>query len=218
LQEVARRSEYIGEKIELDLNELVPLTWSLNEKELMSLIDYHRAENRLHVGSGINNRGVARVVQLRMEYDGWRHLEDYKMAVSSSEQCFVAMNIHPSLDDAFFNGIIPAIEAAGYRPLRIDQKEHANLIDDEIFGEIRTSRFLVADLTNQRQSVYFETGFAEGLGLPVIWTCQEDDFDNRHFDIEHRGCIDWREPSDLRDRLKKRILALLGPGPHHKNP
>ena len=37
-------------------------------------------------------------------------------------------------------GIGPAIEAAGYKPLRIDQKPDANKIDDEIIAEIRRSR------------------------------------------------------------------------------
>ena len=44
-------------------------------------------------------------------------------------------------------------------------------IDDEIIGEIRRSRFLVADFTHgdkgARGSVYYEAGFAYGLGLPV---------------------------------------------------
>ena len=38
-------------------------------------------------------------------------------------------------------------------------------------ARIKRSRFLVADVTGGRQGVYFEGGFAKGLGLPVIWTC-----------------------------------------------
>ncbi len=35
-------------------------------------------------------------------------------------------------------------------------------------------RFMIADFTGHRGGVYFEAGFAHGLGIPVIWTCRED--------------------------------------------
>ena len=52
-----------------------------------------------------------------------------------------------SMDEAYQNGIQPAIEDAGYEAVRIDRKDHNNKIDDEIIAEIRRSRFLVADFT-----------------------------------------------------------------------
>ena len=52
-----------------------------------------------------------------------------------------------STNDAYEFGIEPAIEQAGYNPLRIDRNEHINKIDDEIIEEIRRSRFVVADFS-----------------------------------------------------------------------
>ncbi len=52
------------------------------------------------------------------------------------------------------DGLEKGISAAGYKPLRIDTKEHANKICDEIISEIRRSRFLVADYTGHRGGVY----------------------------------------------------------------
>jgi hypothetical protein len=50
-------------------------------------------------------------------------------------------------------------------------------VDDEIIAEIRRSRFLVADFTCEpekvRGGVYFETCFAMGLNIPIIWTCKD---------------------------------------------
>lgn len=65
------------------------------------------------------------------------------------DQAFVAMWFDASVADAYSQGIEAAIRATGYRPLRIDQKEHINKIDDEIIAEIRRSRFVVADFTSQ---------------------------------------------------------------------
>ena len=61
-----------------------------------------------------------------------------------------------------------------YRAIKIDTHEHINDINDEIIAQIRRSRFMVCDLTGYRGGVYFEAGFAYGLGLDVIYTCRKD--------------------------------------------
>ncbi len=106
--------------------------------------------------------------------------------------------------------------------MRIDQKEHINKIDDEIIAGIKQSRFLVADFTHgedgARGGVYYEAGFAHGLGLPVIFTCQKDSVDKLHFDTNHYNHIVWTTPEELREKLKNRILAVIGEGPEaHRN-
>ena len=101
--------------------------------------------------------------------------------------------------------------------MRIDQKEHINRIDDEIIAEIRRSRFLVADFSHgdggARGGVYYEAGFAHGLDLPVIFTCREDSVETLHFDTEHYNHIVWANPEELREKLKNRILAVIGEDP-----
>jgi hypothetical protein len=46
-----------------------------------------------------------------------------------------------------------------------------------------------------------------------IWTCRKDNIRDLHFDIRQYNCIDWAQPDDLRDRLRSRIVALIGEGP-----
>jgi hypothetical protein len=84
------------------------------------------------------------------------------------------------------------------------------LTEKVILCEIRRSHFVVADFTLQRQNVYFEAGFAEALGLQVIYTCREDDIKNAHFDIRQRNHIVWNAPEELKDELKNRIGATIG--------
>ncbi len=131
-----------------------------------------------------------------------------------SSQSFIAMWFHDSMAEAFEKGIKPAVAEAGYEPLRIDQKEHINKIDDEIIAEIRRSRFLVADFTQgsdgARGGVYYEAGFAHGLGIPVIFTCRQDAVESLHFDTNHYNHIVWENPEDLREKLRNRILAVIG--------
>jgi hypothetical protein len=132
---------------------------------------------------------------------------------TASAQGFVAMWFSPETNDAWQGGFHPGVVAAGYDPLRVDMVEHANKICDEIVAEIRRSRFVVADFTGQRGGVYFEAGFALGLGLPVIWTCRADEVERLHFDIRQYNCIGWTSPEELLARLSVRIQALIGRGP-----
>jgi hypothetical protein len=53
-----------------------------------------------------------------------------------------------------------------------------------------------------------------GLGLPVFWTCQDDDLANLHFDIRQYNCINWTNATDLSVRLRRRIEAVIGVGPN----
>jgi len=119
----------------------------------------------------------------------------------------------PKIMAAYEEAIEPAIGRAGFTSMMIGNKEHSNRIDDEIISEIRRSAFVIADFTGHRGGVYFEAGFAMGLGLPLIWTCHKDDMPNLHFDIRQYNCIDWTDHRDLHVRLQKRITALFGQGP-----
>lgn len=132
---------------------------------------------------------------------------------AKSSQAFVAMWFAPEMTPVYDSGLSFGIENAGYKSMRVDKKEHANKIDDEIIAEIRRSAFLVADFTEHRGGVYFEAGFAMGLGLPVIWTCRKDHIKDLHFDIRQYNCIDWADADELGKRLQQRIEAMFGRGP-----
>ena len=114
--------------------------------------------------------------------------------------------------DLWVQGIEPAIAAAGYQPMRIDRHEHNNRIDDEIMAMIRRSKFIVADFTKERGGVYFEAGYALGLGLQVIWTCRKDALKEIHFDNRQYNFLTWTNDSlgDFAKRLQNRIEATIG--------
>ena len=122
-------------------------------------------EGSFFVNGGANIRPTAR---------GWQELDNLKRPRTNSSQAFVAMWFNETTNDAYINGIELALKTTGYKPIRIDKKEHNNKIDDEIVAEIRRSHFLIADFTceprNVRGGVYYEAGFAQGLGIPVIST------------------------------------------------
>ena len=162
---------------------------------------------------------------LRLTPVGVQRLEELETKAVNSEQAFVAMWFDESVNEAWEKGIERAIRDSGYRSLRIDKKEHNNKIDDEIIAEIRRSRFIICDFTCgliehggkqiaiPRGGVYYEAGFAQGLGIPVIWMCHADHIEHVHFDTRQFNHITWNTPEELREKLRNRIGAVIGDGP-----
>lgn len=159
---------------------------------------------------------------LRLTGRGLGRMDDLDASGAETDQVFVAMWFSDEMNEVYEKGISPALAEVGYRAFRIDQKEHANKIDDEIIAEIRRSRFVVADFTCgvvtdesgavgvPRGGVYYEAGFAQGLGMPVIWTVRQDQIGLVHFDTRQFNHIAWSDPEDLRIRLSRRVAAVLG--------
>lgn len=186
---------------------LLSETWSEHDHDVSMLINL------------LDSRGLLNQTSLnaRLTPIGWIEGEALGQQAAPGIQCFVAMWFNEVTNAAFQNGIRPAIENAGYAPLRIDSKEHTNKIDDEIIAEIRRSRFLVADFTGHRGGVYFEAGFAMGLNIPVFFTCRHDQINDLHFDIRQYNTIAWTDEADLKTRLQNRIAAVIGEGPKARN-
>lgn len=140
---------------------------------------------------------------------GWMRIEELQRAYRNSNTAFVAMWFDDTMDGAR-EAIKQAVEACGYQLRIIDEKEHNNQIVPEIFYEIKQSRFVISDLTGHRTGVYYEAGFAEGIGKQVILTCRQDDFEKRHFDVAQKSTVIWADKDDLKERLIKRIVATVG--------
>ncbi len=172
--------------------------------------------------SSYSERGMIEVVKLQ---------ENIELAVFStkinaylslkeinSSQVFVAMWFNEEVNSIYDEAIEPAIRECGYIPRRIDRADFNGKIDDEIIAEIRKSKFVIADFTSKsnepRVGVYYEAGFAQGLGLQVIWTARNDMFEYLHFDTRQYNHIGWENAEDLKPKLLHRILATIGAGPH----
>ena len=208
----------VGQRFLMDSDELLnALAWTesgiVDQRDLSayieSFLDY------LHTKGWLDyNRGRG---HYRLTVDGYAHLEELEHQDTGSSQAFVAMWFDGVMKDTQERGILPAIREAGYNPILIDRKEHVNKIDDEIIAEIRRSRFVVADFMHgddgARGGVYYEAGFAHGLGIPVIFTCREDVFEKVHFDTRQYNHIVWETPEELRSSLANRIAAVVGDGP-----
>jgi hypothetical protein len=191
-------SSYPGE--EGKLVSLTGASWAANSDELWFLLVNYLADSQkfvLRVGQG------EKVFKISPE--GWANLAGSN---PNSKVGFIAMWFQKELEPVCL-AIEGGIRAAGYDPKRIDRVEHNNRIDDEIIAWIRRSKFVVADFTGNRGGVYFESGYALGMGLEVIWLCREDELPNIHFDNRQYNFIVW-SPDHLPEftqRLQNRKIG-----------
>lgn len=185
---------------------------SLNEQEIRFLID------QLVANGYVNKSGD----RCQITFAGYTHIEEANRRSTISKNAFVAMWFDESMQQVYEDAIDPGIRQAGYIPIRIDGKEHNNKIDDEIVAEIQRAKFVVADFAHgpkdgMRGGVYYEAGFARGLGLEVISTCEVSLLkENKiHFDTRQFNHIGWsmNDLEGFRNALSNRISATIGDGP-----
>lgn len=85
----------------------------------------------------------------------------------------------------------------------------AGIVDNIMRIRIRDSAFVIADLTHDNSGAYWEEGYAEGLGKPVIYICEKTKFNEKttHFDTNHCTTVLWSE--DDPEGFRKELIATL---------
>ena len=206
LQHLEDLTNYPGEQVQVPLDDDYTVIWANNADELTFHLDELDGRGFIKNDKSMRRSGIVRVT---MTASGWNFLADHPVLSDDvGNQAFVAMSFSGSMKAAFDDGIKPALERAGYRAYRVDRDPHIQRIDTKIEHEIRNSAFVVADVTEQKQGVYYEAGFAKGLGRPVIWAVREDDKDNVHFDTRQYSHIIWTNETELQERLYHLVSGL----------
>lgn len=162
----------------------------LIEKYTDSEFNYITAKFRITL------KGLSRITQLQ--------------EAENPKSCFIAM----AFDDKTIlarEAIRRAVTKSGFDVTIIDEVhlKSNQTIPDAILAGIKQSKFCIADFTLQRAGVYFESGYALGLGKPVIYICSKDDFDNSHFDIKQLQHIIYADTDELENLLYDKIEAWI---------
>ena len=127
--------------------------------------------------------------------EGWKQYEAEKRGQFEGNYGFVAMQFGDSNLDPLVNDIVKPTVAKeiGYNLIDMRDVARARIIDNIMRTQIRDAAFVIADLTHDNSGAYWEAGYAEGLGKPVIYICEKDKFDGQktHFDTNHCTTIPW---------------------------
>lgn len=233
-----KNAEYAGQWLDYSQNQddLMGISWAIQSvashpyapyKELEYLLrDYLWKTKRFlsvrkedEARSNSNPNSFWKLNEFCISPAGHEYIQILKQTSRDSNQGFCAMwfggeKQSSKYDKLWDEAIKPAINEAGYNEKRIDKKDHVNDINDEMMMEIRRSKFMVCDFNEACCGVYFEAGFAKGLNLSVIWTCEKEELKRLHFDVDHYNFLSWEYEKlpDFRQALHRRIEAILGHG------
>lgn len=147
---------------------------------------------------------------------GWDRYRDLTTKGTSARVAFMAMQYGDSLLDKMYTEFFrPAVMETGFDLRRLDHVPKAGVIDNLLRAEILNCRFLLADLSHGNPGAYWEGGYAEGLGKPVIYLCEKSVFQSKkrrpHFDTNHCQTVVWAKdnPEECAKQLKAVIRVTL---------
>jgi hypothetical protein len=129
--------------------------------------------------------------------------------IITPRQVFVIMSFSkdPTLEDVYDTFKV-ACESYKFTAFKVD--EHIDptqkRIVPEIIEAIQQAAFVIADVSEPKPNVYYELGWAQAIGKPVIVSAKEGT--PLPFDIYDVPTIYWNNQKSLRDTLKARIQKI----------
>jgi hypothetical protein len=151
------------------------------------------------------------LLSANLTLEGWERYEAQKRGEVSGKVGFLAMQFNDKTLEAFVKNVVkPAVKnGMNYDLLDTRDTARAGIIDNLMRTQIRDSAFVIADLTHDNWGAYWEAGYAEGLGKPVIYICEQSKFDKAktHFDTNHCTTVTW--DNDKPEEFVKDLVATL---------
>ena len=157
------------------------------------------------------NGGDVSETSYDLTLEGWEKYYAEKKGEVQGNYGFVALQFGDAeLDDLLNNNAAPAIkEQLGYELYDMRALTEAGVIDNIMREKIRESAFVLADLTHENRGAYWEAGYGEGLGKPVIYLCEKAKFDQlkTHFDTNHCTTICWSKGDE--EKFVESLIATI---------
>lgn len=157
--------------------------------------------------------GERKFFEVDLTREGWNLYDKLKKVLPEGNYGFIAMEFKDPSFTRFVNEVVkPEVKKrTGYDLVDMNDVGRAGLINEIMSRCIKGAIFVIADLTHDNSGAYWEAGYAEGLGKPVVYTCEEGKFkaEGTHFDTNHFTTIFWSESGDNKDFCKKLTDTIL---------
>jgi hypothetical protein len=159
--------------------------------------------------------GVTHGKLFGLTMDGWEAYETERSGAFAGRYGFAALKFGDPILDPFLDDVVkPAVrDGVGFDLVDLRNVSRAGVIDNILRTQIRDAAFVIVDLTHDNAGAYWEAGYAEGLGKPVIYICEETKFAEAktHFDTNHCTTVMWsvEQPKAFTDQLVATIRRSL---------
>ncbi|MDE0278461.1 MAG: hypothetical protein OYH76_21405 [Defluviicoccus sp.] len=182
-----------------------------SEEIAYSLLEELTERKLVTVGNVVKAFEGSTFMNVNLSLDGWEEYDKERRGKFDGNYGFIAMKFGDERLDAFVRDVVkPAIkEKLGVDLVDLRDVEQAGIIDDIMRIKIRDAKFVISDLTHDNHGAYWEAGYAEGLGKPVVYMCNKEKFENdgTHFDVNHCTTIAWS--TEDADEFCSRLIATL---------
>jgi hypothetical protein len=218
LEMIARNLEHKGAFEYFNFNKK-HLTWAKigTENELQKIIHFLLEKN--YVSSGKLGHALLEQLNeimhskgLNLTVGGWAAVKERNSGINS-KKVFIAIKFGwPTTEEPLRLEVLRAIQEAcdanGFVAQIVNQNT-TGYITDQIIADIKNSRFLIAEYTHHNHGVYYEAGFAKGLGKSVFNLVREDHEKDFHFDVRQVNRRTWSTATDLKEKLRSWIAASI---------
>ncbi len=191
-------------EIELEESDLFSLKIG-DEQEARRWILTLKEQALIIYSGGVGSKAIG--TSMSVTPAGWQRIGQLSQS-HISNLGFIAMFFGHQERDKLQGALESGCREAGFDATTIDRHEYVGGVVDEVVSKIRQSAFVIADLTGHRNGVYWESGYAEALDIPVIYTVDDREGDQSHFDVQHLNQIRWKSYEELTERVRNRILAV----------
>ena len=185
--------------------------FSVGDRFSVQLIEELDKRGIVKVTNVIKNFEGATFRSVNLTLEGWEQYEAEKRGEFEGNYGFIAMKFGDAKLDPFVKDVVkPTVkEGTGYDLVDMRDVARAGVIDNIMRVQIRDAAFVIADLTHDNYGAYWEAGYAEGLGKPVVYICEKMKFDREesHFDTNHCTTVLWSK--DDQEEFKQQLVATL---------
>ncbi len=123
---------------------------------------------------------------------------------------FVAMSFAGKEMDDVYSAIKDECVKLNLRPVRVDENVGSGFIIQEVKDLIERAEFIIFDLTKERPNVYYELGYAHGVGNEaedILLLANEGT--KLHFDIAPLRVQFYRSTEHLRNIVNSNIKEMI---------
>jgi hypothetical protein len=128
---------------------------------------------------------------------------------SRKYRAFIAMQM--SKDNPECSAILEAIKQTaqifGVDAQRIDEIESNERITDRMLRAIDCSDLVIADVSDPRENVYYEAGWAHKAGKQVVFVARREV--RLPFDIRDYPVVKFGDLEELKDGLARRLMVVV---------